>query len=89
MNKMTHFTVLTLILIPLLTSCSYKNVNSRAFLSSSTEAGGKNPSIIIQSPVTLSNNSMLQIYGKNQYLRLKMVKGRYYEDWNIGAYSGA
>ncbi len=45
------------------------------------------PEIDVQSPMTLSNTE-LTFGGQPAYLRLKMVKGRYYEDWNPGAYMG-
>lgn len=38
--------------------------------------------------MTLSNNDLFPINGEHQYLRLKMIKGKYYEDWNPGAYMG-
>jgi bla regulator protein BlaR1 len=38
--------------------------------------------------MTLSNNDLFSIIGKPQYLRIKMVRGKYYEDWNPGAYMG-
>lgn len=31
---------------------------------------------------------MYSIYGENQYLRLQMVKGKYYEDWTPSPYMG-
>ncbi|MFZ5986062.1 MAG: hypothetical protein ACOYWZ_02930 [Bacillota bacterium] len=39
--------------------------------------------IEVLSPMTLSNN-----YLQNKTVRLKLVKGRYYEDWNPGAIMG-
>jgi bla regulator protein BlaR1 len=47
------------------------------------------PDIVVNSPVTLSNNDMFPINGSHQYLRLKMIKGNYNEDWTPGPYSGA
>lgn len=47
-----------------------------------------NYDIKINSPMTLSNNDLFPINRCNQYMRLKMVKGRYYEDWSPGAYMG-
>jgi bla regulator protein BlaR1 len=38
--------------------------------------------------MTLSNNDLFSINGEKQYLRLKMVKGKYYEDWFPGASMG-
>jgi bla regulator protein BlaR1 len=46
------------------------------------------PDITIQSPIIISSNSMYPIIGKFQYLRLKMVKGKYYENWTPGPYMG-
>jgi bla regulator protein BlaR1 len=43
--------------------------------------------INIQTPMTLSNTEFT-FNGQLAYMRLKMVKGRYYEDWNPGAYMG-
>lgn len=43
--------------------------------------------ITINTPMTVSDN--LIPYGETTaYLRLKMISGRYYEDWNPGAYMG-
>ena len=39
--------------------------------------------------VTLSNNDLFPVNGENQYLRLKMIEGEYYEDLNPGPYMGA
>lgn len=47
----------------------------------------KNTKITVESPMTLSN-SLCTFKGQSAYLRLKMVKGRYYEDWNPGADMG-
>jgi bla regulator protein BlaR1 len=38
--------------------------------------------------MTLSNNDLFLVNGEHQYLRLKMVKGKYYENWAPGAYMG-
>lgn len=38
--------------------------------------------------MTLSNNDMYSINGENQYLRLQMIKGKYYEEWSPGPYMG-
>lgn len=47
----------------------------------------KKSEIDFQSPMALSNTE-LNFNGQTVYLCLKMVKGRYYEDWNPGAYMG-
>lgn len=52
-----------------------------------TSVPDEKPEIDVQSPMTLSN-SMCSFNGQSAFLRLKMVKGRYYEDWNPGAYMG-
>jgi bla regulator protein BlaR1 len=36
--------------------------------------------------MTLSNNYLFSINRENKYLRLKMTKGKYYEDWLPGPY---
>jgi len=46
-----------------------------------------NSNIIISTPMTISNN-LIQFKGTDAYLRLKMVSGKYYEDWSPGAYMG-
>jgi bla regulator protein BlaR1 len=38
--------------------------------------------------MTLSNNDLFPINKEKQYLRLKMVKGKYYEDWFPGPHTG-
>lgn len=48
----------------------------------------KSEDIVVESPMTISNNELSSIDGQIHYLRLKMTKGRYYEDWNPGAYMG-
>lgn len=53
-----------------------------------TSCSVKKNDITVQTPITLSNNDLFPINGEPQYLRLKMVKGRYYEDWTPGAYMG-
>ena len=45
-------------------------------------------SIFIKSPMTISNNDLFPITGKHQYLRLKLVRGEYDEDWSPGPFSG-
>ena len=44
--------------------------------------------ITVYSPMTISNNDMYSINGENQYLRLQMIKGKYYEEWTPGPYMG-
>lgn len=56
--------------------------------SSQTKSTIGTPDIVIQSPMTISN-SECAFKGETVYLRLKMMKGRYYEDWNPGAIMGS
>lgn len=77
-----------LILYLLLVSCSSIKRNSIISSENSNENKDKGPNIKVQSPITLSNNDLFHINGKQQYLRLKMVKGKYYEDWSPGAHMG-
>lgn len=72
----------------LFASCSSKKDNSILSPNNSVENEENYSDIIIQSPMTISNNDLFHISGEHQYLRLKMVKGKYYEDWNPGAYMG-
>lgn len=62
---------------------SSSNTGSEEALISSTSS-----KISVNSPMTLSNNNMYPINGINQFLRLRMIEGKYYEDWNPGAYMG-
>ncbi|KPU43282.1 hypothetical protein OXPF_27230 [Oxobacter pfennigii] len=88
MKRIIYITISVLTLIAVLSSCSFKNTVNTASLNASGENKEKNPNISIQSPMTLSNNDMFPIVGQHQYLRLKMVEGKYYEDWNPGAFIG-
>ena len=76
------------ILILLLSACSSKNGTDIASLNGSGGNKDESPDITIQSPMTLSNNDLYPVNGQHQYLRLKMVNGKYYEDWAPGAYMG-
>lgn len=88
MKRIIYKAIPVLILIPLLISCSSKG--NKAVVTSYGSIKNKDscPDITIQSPMTLSNNDLFPISGEHQYLRLKMVKGKYYEDWTPGAYMG-
>ncbi len=88
MKRIASIIILVLILILLLSSCSSKNSVGTASLNASGGNKEDSPDIIIQSPMTLSNNDLFPINGEHQYLRLKMIKGKYYEDWTPGAYMG-
>jgi bla regulator protein BlaR1 len=46
-------------------------------------------SITIQSPMTVSGNYLFPASGKDHILRIKLVKGRYYEDWYPGPVMGS
>lgn len=72
----------------LLTACSSRENSSTASSNSPIKNKDNYSDITIQSPMTLSNNYLFSINGENQYLRLKMIKGKYYEDWFPGAYMG-
>jgi bla regulator protein BlaR1 len=78
-----------LLLISSLSSCTYKKGNNVVPLSGTVKNNKESPDIIIQSPMTLSNNDMFPVNGKHQYLRLKIIKGKYHEDWSPGPYMGA
>lgn len=39
-------------------------------------------------PVTLSNNDLFPVTGRREFLRVKMIQGKYYEDWQPGPYMG-
>lgn len=88
MKRIASTIISALILILLLSSCSSKNSVDIASLNGSGGNKEDSPDITIQSPMTLSNNDLFPINGVHQYLRLKMVKGKYYEDWTPGAYVG-
>jgi bla regulator protein BlaR1 len=81
-------TILVSVLILILTACSSDKNSSKVLSKSTFENEDSYSSITIQSPMTLSNNDLFPINGEHQYLRLKMVKGKYYEDWTPGAYMG-
>lgn len=88
MKRIIYKAIPVLILIPLLISCSSKG--NKAVVPSYNPIKNKDScsDITIQSPMTLSNNDLFSISGEHQYLRLKMIKGKYYEDWTPGAYMG-
>jgi len=44
--------------------------------------------IVTFASMTLSHNDLFPINGEHQYLMLKMVRGKFYEDWSPGAYMG-
>lgn len=76
------------ILIGILSACSYNSEVDSASLNGSVGNKQESTEITIQTPMTLSNNDLFPINGEHQYLRLKMVKGKYYEDWTPGPYMG-
>ncbi|SHI46691.1 hypothetical protein [Lutispora thermophila] len=88
LRRITRFLFFSGILIFLFTSCSPKKESDMTWSNDSTESNEGYPDIVVNSPITLSNNDLFNINGKHQYLRLKMVKGKYYENWNPGAYMG-
>lgn len=85
LKKITYIVVSALVLILFLSSCSSQKTVS----SNKPDENKENYSdILVQSPMTISNNDLFPVNGKHQYLRLRMSKGKYYEDWNPGAYQG-
>ncbi|MEA4963770.1 hypothetical protein [Lutispora sp.] len=88
MKRIIRCMISVFIIILLFSSCSSKAEVNIASLNGSGENKEEVPDISIQSPMTLSNNDMFPINGQHQYLRLKMIKGTYYEDWSPGAYMG-
>lgn len=88
MKRIIYKAIPVLILIPLLISWSSKGNKAVAPSYSAIKNKDSCSDITIQSPMTLSNNDLFPIIGEHQYLRLKMVKGKYYEDWTPGAYMG-
>lgn len=96
MKRTVYSIAITFILILSVTSCTAQKSGSSVtagtpVLSVDSAANTSTPEkkleIDIQSPMTLSN-TMCTFNGQSAYLRLKMVKGRYYEDWNPGALMG-
>ncbi|SCY56380.1 hypothetical protein [Alkaliphilus peptidifermentans] len=88
MKKIIYLVISFLTLTLFFTSCSSSNDSNLLSLNEFIESEDNIPDITILSPVTLSNNDMFPINGQHQYLRLKMVKGIYYEDWSPGAHVG-
>lgn len=79
MRRMFGASGWALLLGALLISCSSKEHEPPA---------GAWESITIQSPMTVSSNDLHPVTGKDQRLRIKLVKGRYYEDWYPGPLTG-
>jgi len=88
LKRIASTIISVLILILPLSSCSSQSGVDIASLNISGESKEESSGIAVQSPMTLSNNDLFPINGEHQYLRLKMVKGKYYEDWTPGAYMG-
>ncbi len=89
-------TIVIPILIILSTSCSGQETSTNVFndtsdgektIAKSTTVPAPKTEIEVQSPMTLSN-SICTLDGQSVNVRLKMVKGRYYEEWNPGPYMG-
>ena len=96
MKRTFYLIVIIFILILSVTSCTAQKASSsvpavassqRANLAVNSTSTDKKSGIDVQSHVTLSNSGCTY-NGQSAYLRLKMVKGRYYEGWNPGAYMG-
>jgi hypothetical protein len=91
MNPLQNKVILFVFIILSLggTSCSYKEEGTRIHEVATDEMiKTKDQYIVVESPMTLSNNSIHLGNEKYGYLRLKMIKGRYYEDWTPGAHMG-
>lgn len=88
MKRIICSIIVVLLLSSLFVACSSKKENDTVYLDATVENKDKSLDITVQSPITLSNNDMFPINEEHQYLRLKMVKGKYYEDWTPGAYMG-
>jgi hypothetical protein len=87
LKKFICIAIFLIVLIVLLPACSSKKQYSNS-LKSTIHSNDKSPEITVESPMTISNNDMFPISGKHQYIRLRMVNGRYYEDWTPGPYMG-
>lgn len=96
MKRLVNLVVIIFILILSTTSCStQKTSKSVPVVASSQNANlavnssitDEKTAIEVQSPMTLSN-SICTLNGQLAYLRLKMVSGKYHEDWNPGAFMG-
>lgn len=88
MGKGVLFAIVSLTFVLLGTSCSSIHKNNSVTTELSEKAQVQISGITVDSPMTLSNNDLFPVIREYQYLRVKMIKGRYYEDWNPGAYMG-
>lgn len=86
MRKTIYTIIVFVMIIPFIVSCSSKTENSIP-VNAAAKTADEGEKIFIESPMTLSN-SICTFNGKPAYLRLKMVKGKYYEDWNPGPVMG-
>ncbi|RJE90303.1 hypothetical protein D3P07_08865 [Paenibacillus sp. 1011MAR3C5] len=90
--------VLMLFFVLILTACQSSNLSESAPLAKESERSNNgftnheadtNPTAIqIQGPMTVSHNPLLAYVGEDIYLDVSMVEGRYFEDWNPGAFMG-
>ncbi|NLM59588.1 MAG: hypothetical protein GX194_10845 [Clostridium sp.] len=80
--------LLPILILMLLTSCSLDDNSNVVLANNSTENTEISSDIEIQFPMTISNNDLYPVIGEQKYLRLRMVKGKYYENWFPGAYMG-
>lgn len=85
MKRKIIISILALVVI-LLIAIYYPRENENTSITNAV-ASTTFSDITILSPMTLSNNDMYP-NGANQYLRLQMVKGKYYEEWSPGPYMG-
>ena len=87
MKRILIYTISIILLIGLLACGNNPDIegvkNDRGEITNSIE-----PEIIVESPMTISNNELIGREDQIYYLRLKMINGKYYEDWNWGAYMG-
>lgn len=92
MKRTIYLAVVILVLMFFAYSCTSQKASSNATAGTSVQSADSTADIImpekkseidVQSPMTLSNTG-LTFSGQPKYLRMKMVKGRYYEDWSPG-----
>ena len=88
MKQKFLITIPVFIFAILLTALIIRENNSRPVSSVVNARNDRYSDITVNSPMTLSNNDMYSINGENQYLRLQMIKGKYYEEWTPGPYMG-
>ena len=88
MKRKILITIPVFIFAILLTGFLISEKNSYVDSSVDNPRNDRFSDITVYSPMTLSNNDMYSINGENQFLRLLMIKGKYYEEWTPGPYMG-